>query len=193
MSQPSPSIVLPDYDQLDAALREAGSDTDAAECQGHLCGLLCVRGALDRGEWLAGVLPELEPRSGAEARQLTGALYDYTRQGLSDPTLDFQLVLPDDDVAIDERTRALGEWCQGFLGGLAEGGLRDLDALPGELPEITHDLVEIAQAGQFEVSGGEEDEGAYVELVEYVRMAVLLMLEELQPSKAPPGGDTALH
>lgn len=193
MSQASASIPVPDYDLLQGALREAGSDADAAECQGHLCGLLCVHGALDRGQWLAGTLPELDPRRCGEAGEVAGALYDYTRQGLTDPTLDFQLVLPDDTVAIDERTRALGDWCQGFLGGLAESGLREFDALPGELPEIAHDLVEIAQAGRFEVSGDEEDENAYAELVEYVRMAVLLMLEELQPNKTPPGGETALH
>lgn len=195
MTETYKPLPVPDFDTVDAALREAGSDTDPAECQGHLCGVLCVRGELDRADWLAFTLPDLDPREllAGEARDTVGALYDYTRRGMSDPTLDFQLVLPDDSTAIDVRTRALGEWCQGFLGGLAENGVRDMDALPGELPEIAHDLIEIAQAGRFEVSGDEEDEIAYAELVEYVRMAVLLVLEELQPSKALPADDTTLH
>ncbi|HKK06763.1 MAG TPA: UPF0149 family protein [Gammaproteobacteria bacterium] len=195
MSDAIHSMPVPDYDEVGAALREGGSYAEAAECQGHLCGVLCVRGTVDRTDWLANTLPDLaasESSAGGAAAVVAG-LYDYTRQGLVDPTLDFQLVLPDDGTGIAERTHALGEWCQGFLGGLAESGLRDFDGLPGELPEITHDLVEIAQAGRFEVQGDEEDEAAYAELVEYVRMAVLLMLEELQPNKTPPGGETALH
>lgn len=195
MNQTGPATPIPDYDQLEAALRQGGSDTDAAECQGHLCGVLCVRGEIDRTEWLETTLPELDSRDllAGGARELVASLHDYTRAGLADASFDFQLVLPDDDVPIEARTRALGEWCQGFLGGLAESGVRDLDALPDELPEIAHDLVEIAQAGQFELSGDEEDEAAYAELVEYVRMAILLVLAELQPGEAPSAGDSMLH
>ena len=74
----------------------------------------------------------------------------------------------------------------------------DLTSLSGDLPEIAADLVEIAGAEGFELVDEEEDETAYTELVEYVRVGVQLFCEELHtpsgesgPAGAPPG--TSLH
>jgi uncharacterized protein YgfB (UPF0149 family) len=74
---------------------------------------------------------------------------------------------------------------------MAEGGVRDVDGLPGDAAEVARDLLELSQAGSFELDGGEEDEDAYVELVEYLRTATLLVMEELQPTSAPPLGSGA--
>jgi len=46
--------------------------------------------------------------------------------------------------------------------------------------EALSDLSEIAQI-EFQVDGGEADEQAYAEVVEYVRMASLLLMETLRP------------
>ncbi len=47
------------------------------------------------------------------------------------------------------------------------------------------DFAEIAGTG-FDVEIDETNETAYSEIVEYVRVGVLLINEELQPIKAPP-------
>jgi hypothetical protein len=54
-------------------------------------------------------------------------------------------------------------------------------------------MVEIARAGSYELDGGEEDEQSYQQLLEYVRTGVLLLNEELHPTKAPPRDDVTLH
>jgi uncharacterized protein YgfB (UPF0149 family) len=50
----------------------------------------------------------------------------------------------------------------------------------GELSEIVNDLGEIAQAGIVADSESEIEENAYAEIVEYVRVAILLVQEELR-------------
>ena len=54
------------------------------------------------------------------------------------------------------------------------------------MAELLDDLAEIARV-DFEVGEpDEEEQAAFAEVVEYVRVGVLLINEELQPSKAPP-------
>ncbi|MES0328506.1 MAG: UPF0149 family protein, partial [Gammaproteobacteria bacterium] len=98
------------------------------------------------------------------------------------------MLLPEDDEDLMDRTEALANWCQGFVYGLAAGGISDDTKLPGDAQEILMDFVEISRAGYnigdddvIEVSETtEEDELAFVEVVEYVRTGVLLINEELQ-------------
>lgn len=186
---------LPDFDAVTTALRQLGSPAEAAECQGQLCGMLCSRGEEASVQWLAQSFPD--PAAGdllaREARDVLHMLYDTTQGTLNNSMLDFQLLLPADDASMMLRAGALGEWCQGFLCGLAEGGMCDIDALPGEAAEVVHDLAGIARVGSFEIKGDEEDEAAYAELVEYVRVGVLRVQEELHPRRTRPEQDATLH
>ena len=92
------------------------------------------------------------------------------------------------------QVNALGEWCQGFLIGLSLGGVEDFQALPDDAKEIARDLVEIARAGtSYELSGLEDDEEAFVELVEFIRVGALLINEELHPNKISQVEDTTVH
>ncbi|MDH3561200.1 MAG: UPF0149 family protein, partial [Gammaproteobacteria bacterium] len=92
-----------------------------------------------------------------------------------------------DDIPLALRSKALGQWCQGFLYGLALGGVPEEGGQPGNVQEIMRDFYEISQASFDHDSDDETDEAAYIEIVEYVRMSVLLCHEELQPlhSQAP--------
>jgi hypothetical protein len=66
------------------------------------------------------------------------------------------------------------------------GGIGDTAELPGDVAEIIQDISEISRADVDGGAQGEDEENALSELVEYVRMSVLLVNEELQPMKAPP-------
>ena len=174
--------------QLEEWLRRAGVGMGAAECHGLLVGLMCAQGTLDGAQWLQQLLDQAGKAAldDAEAEAVLLALHGETLRQLGDATLDFHLLLPSDEAPIDERTHGLGEWCQGFLAGLGLGDVGELERLPQESAEATRDLAQIAHAGSYEVGEDEEDEQAYSELVEYVRTAVLLINEELNPIKAPP-------
>ena len=92
------------------------------------------------------------------------------------------------------RTAALAEWCQGFLYGLGAGAITDASGWPGEAGEIVRDFAEITRAGVDAQQGEESNESAYAELVEFVRVGVQLLFEDLAAARRPPAPAAApLH
>jgi hypothetical protein len=89
------------------------------------------------------------------------------------------LLLPGDETPVTERATALGQWCQGFLYGLGSSPLPDVDQLPEEVAEIVRDLTALTQIGVDADEPLEESEQAYAELVEFVRVGVQLLHDEL--------------
>ncbi len=67
----------------------------------------------------------------------------------------------------------------GFLYGLGSGSIQDLSKLPGEVGEVVKDFDEITRVGVDAGDAEESNEAAYAELVEFVRVGVQLVFEEL--------------
>lgn len=191
MNQNPPDAIT----QVDTALRRLGADLSVAECHGRLVGWLCAAHGLSREQWLGHLAPEVAAGDVllAEAAATLEGLRQAALAQLNDPVLDFQPLLPGDDQPLEARVEALGEWCQGFLLGMSLGGLKDVAKLPGDSGEALRDLVQLSRAGSYEVGEGEEDEEAYTQLLEYVRTAVLLVNEELNPTRAAPRTEPTLH
>lgn len=183
-------VERPDYNSLQAALSKTDAEMSASESHGALSGMLCGKGKVELGEWLDQVFEELDLNNMLvkEASQLLVGLFNSTQEQLNDAGADYQLLLPDDDQSLAERTDALAEWCQGFTYGLSIGGLKQDVELPEDTTELIRDMVEIARAGHDDESVDDGDEDAYMQLYEYVRMGVLLINEELQP--LAPASDT---
>jgi uncharacterized protein YgfB (UPF0149 family) len=169
---------------LQESLARVGAICGAPESHGTLCGALCA-GADRDDAWLEYVLGE-DVSSGAAAedcRRLLKGLQDETRLLLRNGNLEFAPFLPDDDAALEQRTAALAEWCQGYLYGLGLGGRQvQLENLAEEAGEVLRDMTEIARVGFEGEAENEENEAAYTEIVEYLRVGVQLLYEELQPS-----------
>ncbi|NOX26614.1 MAG: UPF0149 family protein [Gammaproteobacteria bacterium] len=122
------------------------------------------------------------PQGAAIAELAT--LHRETRTQLNSLNYEFNPLLPDDNETIAQRTQALSLWCQGFLFGLSVSGLKTLDALSAASREIIEDFSAIAQLEeQFEE--GEDEESAYMELVEYLRVGTFTIADE--NSKQPDG------
>jgi uncharacterized protein YgfB (UPF0149 family) len=183
------------FDDIEAYLRRLELDMSASECHGQLTGLVCARGELDKAAWSQFLVREHNAGDllAGEALQALEELRSETVSELADAVLDFHLLLPADTLSVEARVEALGDWCQGFLLGLAEGGVSDIDKLPADSREIIKDLVEIGRAGGYELEDSEEDEQSFFQLLEYVRTGVLLINEELHPIKAPPREDVTIH
>ena len=174
-----------DYSTIQSALQRIAVDFSPAECHGQLSGLFCSMPEFSYQQWIDTALPALREAmvSGdalaAESDGLLQQLYRDTEASIQDRELGFQLVLADDSEALAQRLEQLAEWCSGFLLGLAMGGIKEYKGLPGDIPEFLQDLVEVSRAGSFELENEEEDETAYIELIEYVRMGVMLVRMEL--------------
>ena len=181
-------ISRPDYNSLMDALAKADADLVASESHGALCGMLCAAGTVELSKWLEQIFEEFDVNNMLvkEASQLLVGLYNDTHEQLNDSDAEFQLILPEDNESLAQRTEALASWCQGFTFGLAAGGLKKDQELPQDTAELIRDMVEIARAGHDLGDDSEADEDSYMHVYEYVRMGVLLINEELQPSHAAP-------
>jgi yecA family protein len=174
------------YAGLETALQSADADCGAAESHGLLCGISCAAGKVDTTLWLGHILGEGNTLSVAAqtCREQLTALYAGTLLHLNDGELGLELLLPGEDAPLALRSQALGLWCQGFLYGLALAGVSEEGRQPGTVPEIMGDFYEISHTGFDHDADDETEEAAYAEIVEYVRMSVLLCHEELQPLPA---------
>lgn len=180
------------YAILGAELSRAGAEMEPAEAHGTLCGLLAVDIAAPAARCLAEVLRGIDPQdANAEiARKLMDALVKQVRSSLADENIGFQPLLPAEETPLAERVLALGRWCEGFASGigLAGMGAQRAAALPESVSEFIRDMGEIARVEVDDEDDDEAAEAAYAELLEYVRVGVLVVSEELQPPAAPLPG-----
>jgi len=151
-----------------------------AELHGLLCGLLCAEGDLTRDRWLllAGEALADDAVLSASVQDLLAKLLDYGVAQLNDPDCAVTPLLPDDDAPLLQRVDALSAWCQGLLYGLGMGHLEQRGGLSGESREFLCDVADIAQGG-FEAAAAETNETAYVEVVEYLRIGLLIIRQDL--------------
>ena len=177
-------MMQPDYTDIQQLLAQEHSLADAAEAHGTLAGCLCGASGYRFEDWLKEILPEGRATGAAtRAAARTVRLRPWRRS--SSRTWNSNPQLPDDEAPLEERTAALAQWCQGFLYGLGAGSITDASELPGEVGEIVRDFIEISRAAVDAESGEESNENAYAELVEFVRVGVQLLFEELASARRP--------
>lgn len=163
------------YQVLDKSLTLVGALMSAAEAHGILSGLLCSSN-FDNDKWLKQVLGETSVQDGlaSECEQQLLLLKNYTLEQLNSPNFEFMPLVPDDDVPMPERTQALGAWCEGFLFGL---GLAGVEKFAGDEKEFINDLVSISRIDSDDDS--DENEENYMQLIEYIKIGVIGLYEEM--------------
>ena len=122
----SAEIVMPEFDQLANLYWQLGVMQAPSQLQGYLVGRLAAGDELDSELWPARAAAYIDAVQAPdlEGEALLTALLAATALALSSPDLTFTLLLPDEAEAISQRVDALGQWCQGFMAGFAEGGKR---------------------------------------------------------------------
>jgi yecA family protein len=180
------------YSDIQLVLSQAHSLTDAAEAHGTLVGCLCAAVGYRFEDWLQEILPE--GRAAPDETEALRELFSSTAESLDTKESEFEPLLPEDEQSIDARTAALALWCQGFLYGLGASALNDATQLEGEVGEVVRDLTEITKVAVDAGDSAESNESAYSELVEFVRVGVQLLFEELEPLRdQPPPSTESLH
>lgn len=168
---------LPTCDEITSALKKIPSDFSAAQVHGLFCGFICLLGGKNSESWKKRLLGKKQNK---EAEETLQELYEISYHQISEFSFEFDLLLPDDDVDINVRAEALGLWCQGFITGLAQEGKPIEQYSSPEITETLNDIIEISQVSYGEIVDTDEDESSYFELVEYVRLGVLMIFTELQ-------------
>ena len=173
----SDSSSLPSYTDLSDSLQKIQPNTAVAQVHGIICGFLCGTEESDDGLWQV-IFPQAKKSKKGE--NLLKEIYEATYHQLSEFSFEFQLLLPDDEIDINGRAEALGLWCQGFLMGLKHANIPVQNHPKEEIKEALDDIIEIAKINFGDIPTNEEDETAYFELVEYVKLSVLMIFHELQ-------------
>lgn len=184
-------IIFPEYSEIGSILNQTALKLHPSQAHGLICGLLCGHSSTPVAwkELLTGETDVNKPYPVLED------LYDISARQLEEFLFEFNLVLPADSASLPERAEALTLWSQGFLTGLKFVQVQILERKPSETTEAINDIIEIAKMNYEEVIASEEDEAAYVELVEYVRMAVILIYQALGENDLPKKqiGSNYLH
>lgn len=183
------------YDEVAQALSAGGSAVLAAEAHGCLVGALCARRVYLAAEWLEELLPEA-PDAAADPQLATGplqVLFEQSRTVLEARDMEFEPLLPPDAAGLQERVEALGAWAQGFLYGFGAAGPFPRGAMPADVAEVLSDFAEVSKAGNVGAESAEVEETALAELVEYVRVGVQLIYDELADVRAAQTASIAKH
>lgn len=186
-------------EQIKADLVKLGNEQSPSEVHGTLCGVLCANSDINVHEWLSlTVLTSTELRdSEAESQAVMArdllleaitesfkAFFLTTITALSDPELGFYPLLPEEDSEA-VRLEAIAEWAQGFLMGLSVAGVKSFSDYPEEVTEFVEAMASIANAGDYDLAGDDSDEEAINEFIEFIRMGVLFLNEEMNPVRVP--------
>jgi uncharacterized protein len=169
-------VSLPNYSELEWALDKTTLKLHPSQVHGLISGILS--GNTDGNvAWEELVTGGKDP---AKTQEVLQHLYDATSKQLEDFLFEFQVIMPEDEDDLKDRAEALTLWCQGFLTGLKFVNITIVDRKPSEMTEAINDIIEIAKMNYEDVVSSEEDEAAYVELVEFVRLAAILIYQDMR-------------
>lgn len=165
---------LPTYQAAQQQITSEDPVSTPAEMHGLMCGLVCAS--------QENLLLPKQYKDSAIMTALYPQIVEQFSHALDQDTFTIELLLPDDEQPLSVRTEAIGEWAQGFIAGLGEGGFKIINSNPS-IQEVLEDFQAIAQ-----IQGGdamndsgidEDDEKAFFEVQEYMRMAVLTIYTDL--------------
>lgn len=178
---------LPEFDEVTAILDQTEMKLHVSQVHGMVAGI--ISGDYEEENWREAIMGE--PLVD-EVNKVLQRLHDATTKQFIEFLFELEMLLPGEDYSLTERAEALTVWCQGYLSGLQLAGV-SIDKMPdAEATEAANDLIEIAKMNYEQVVASEEDEDAYIELVEFVRMAVILIYQSLHedlPLMQGPGGN----
>jgi hypothetical protein len=182
-----------DFEQLQAALKPYPELESPAFIQGMLIGLICGDNDIEESVWIRKLLEEAQVKSVKESFLVAlHELYLTTDKGLNGSGFELELCLPDDESDLVERAMMLGQLCEGVLYGLGLiGRLQDAEQqIPADVRELLGDFGDIAR---IDIDGlaeakelGDADEDDLMQLIEFVRIGILTLNEELNPTQSAP-------
>lgn len=172
-----------EFDELADLFVELKVYSSPSELHGLLCGQLAAGKSFDENVWLQGAATFLEQErfETDEAKTLLLEMYATTQQQFMADGFELLMLLPEDDAAIAERAESLGRWCLGFVTGF--GAART--GVSEEARETVEDLEQIVQIDDENIDDDQESEQNLMQLVEYARMAAIMLYSETHTDAQP--------
>ncbi len=163
------------FDDFCDLLIPYGALNSPAELHGLLCGKLCGGAKLTVNQWLQSAWEFLDVTEvpDGQANDEISHLMEITVKQLTSGDYDLQLLLPDDDTDLEQRTQALSQWCHGFLSGFGTAGISPDAEFSRDNADALRDMAAIVQAAVSDDEEEDEQEAGYYDLVEYVRVVAM--------------------
>ena len=160
---------------LEIKAQNASTVIPPTELHGLVCGF-----AAGKPEQFS--LSDFIQLSGTDALSDEQSVSEFVSASLDElysPDMNFTPLIPDDQEELSTRLVGLSEWCAGFLSGFGASYNNTEETpstpLPLDLQEILHDFASISSIDD-DVEGNDQDEGSFMELYEYVRVAAVLSM-----------------
>lgn len=170
------------YEELENTLQQMGAQISAAETHGLLTGMVCLTNNSKDSVWHAALLECLDCKKPTEKQwKMFEKIVTNLRNNFAKLNFDFDILLPNENAGLKERVNALGLWCRGYLSGLGLVGITSEDLNNEIVKELVDDLSKIAHVSMGK-KATDKDEDNFIEIVEYVRIAVQNIQLELQNS-----------
>ncbi len=172
----SDEIGVFDFDEFADHLLDQGVEASPSQLHGCLSGLLSAGAPQEPEYGLDALSQTLNLGLHGELAVRAMQLYSVTADALQDDEFTFHPLLPDEEEDIVLRTAALANWCEGFLAGFAyriAGEEASGGSLSDEAGEVLRDIAAMAQAEAGPEETEDEAEDSFIELVEYLRVAVV--------------------
>ncbi|MFK5985609.1 MAG: UPF0149 family protein [Pseudomonadota bacterium] len=189
-------------DALKPFLQQLGMSSSMAEVHALFTGLICSpsqKSTEHAFSWTENLDLDLDLNNllVKEALDVLDSFYQVIETSLSSSQFDFQLAIVEND-PIEIRLADFSLWVQNFLYGLGLNNSNfkkenNIKNASDQLQEILTDLVNISHAEDYQLENNEEDEQSLFELIEYVRVGVILIADELMPESAPNRIDIPEH
>lgn len=172
------------YSKVSKALSAAELFTSAAETHGILSGIICGGGDLNSPSWQVHFNDIVNEGLGLPiaTKKVVEQLYSETVKQCSGNSLTFTLLLPNDERPLAERAESIAQWSQGFLAGFGMVQ-QNLNRAEHDIKELIRDIRDISQLELDADDEGEESEVAYVDIVEYLRVAAMLCFDYFSAAK----------
>lgn len=176
----------PCFSTINKTLSSAELLTSAAEAHGILSGIICGGEDLNSSAWKTHFNDIVNEGLGLPmaTKKIIEQLYTYTADKCAGNALDFTLLLPSDECPLAERAESVAQWSQGFLAGFGMVQ-QNLNKAEHDIQEVIRDIRDISQLELDADDEGEGSEMAYVEIVEYLRVAAMLCFDYFSASTNP--------
>lgn len=183
---------LPEFKTIEKAVSGLSLKVHASEIHGVLSGFICVGMVNLAEQYIQQLIEDVDiAKNEAEIRQLA-ALLQVVYQQMSTMTFDFHLLLPDDDAPLADRAKAMSLWCHGYSDAFLQSGVDITELKTEEARDALYHITEVSQLDYESLSISEDDEKSYMELYEYVRMAILMIHTEVT-QKASVDDNKTVH
>ncbi len=165
------------FSDLEMALSGLSWEGSPSEMHGAICGYLASGRAWADGGWPVELIGAPKQDSAEQVRTIVAMVARRVQESLDSDELDFGPWLADGEASLWNRVETMTLWCRGFLGGFGLGNPEQ--PLESEVDEVLESFAVFASAPPSLGEEEEEDESAWTELVEFIRVGVLLCYSSL--------------